>query len=544
MKIKVFTRLRHWPWATRVGGFILSLLVHLVVLLAFVTTRFTVKIHQQIRPVINVLAITPEDRIALRPPPQMTMAPSRSRSDTFAAQAAGAIDAQSGSRHPQPAVSGQSTTQDGNGFGQGKTSGLPLVFSTTAGANIGRPGGNTSLLDYLRPEKLAEVTRKVLPFAPGSAGFGRPGQSDSGGPGVTSPALAGNRTIVFEPRSQAYFLPRGVDVSSWAERAVRAILHNWLLFPDNQTSRGGEAGIEVAYGPDGRPVTTEITRSSGIPAIDQAALNSLRLSAGAVKLPHEFAQTPRRAFFLFRLTTPNLNPLANVSQPQPAETRDDAIVQRVGLVLNEAFRSTELPGRLALGIDMKIPAYFKLLREDNDVIAAGQLLPGDNRVMLSTDGFFQRSGIHSYWLELFENGRRWQRHIQLDLKIEKKVDSGQLDDEIRRSGYGVAIFMEARLLAYDRRPLPVRHDSLIEADRIRSGPPSYQDADEKQLQRAELPVLAIPFLAYKYLVKPQLEKSKSAPTIYFRQLQAVYRFPDAEKGSQPMEVVYLVQSSF
>lgn len=125
-------------------------------------------------------------------------------------------------------------------------------------------------------------------------------------------------------------------------------------------------------------------------------------------------------------------------------------VERMGLVENMAFKGSDVPSQLTLGVEVENGAQYRLLYR-SQVVAGGLMQKGFNFVRVPTKGLFKGSANHPYRLELkvgkFTVGKNFKLNITCDLP----GNSGQVKQEIRAAGYGVAMFIENRLIAYHKK---------------------------------------------------------------------------------------------
>ncbi|MCP5102338.1 MAG: hypothetical protein GY950_03115 [bacterium] len=218
------------------------------------------------------------------------------------------------------------------------------------------------------------------------------------------------------------------------------------------------------------------------------------------------------------------------------------LVSRLGLVRDSAFRRSVLPRELTVGVEMDKETHYRLLYR-GEVLAGGLLQKGFNFIQLPTAGLFRQSGTHAYVLDLKAGELTVQKSFQLDVKCYSPGNSGQVKDYIRKSGYGVAMFIENRLIAYHKKSV-TQHRLTVEdnhklrrmGDRLVGRPPDPLNREEKALQRASLPVLAIPMLAYKHLIKPKLKKKPKKVILTFDNLSATFLRKDRENVERPLEV--------
>lgn len=125
------------------------------------------------------------------------------------------------------------------------------------------------------------------------------GNGGAGGPGGTGGnGFAGTG-------AGAYFDTQGYDLGPWGNRVVAIVRSNWSVPP--AASLGLKGIVTISFSVDkisGKLQNLQIVSSSGIPAFDQAALNSLKISNPFPPLPSDFPRSNLGAVFRFFYNTP------------------------------------------------------------------------------------------------------------------------------------------------------------------------------------------------------------------------------------------------
>ncbi|HEX7502910.1 MAG TPA: TonB family protein [Acidobacteriota bacterium] len=127
-----------------------------------------------------------------------------------------------------------------------------------------------------------------LPFDAAPLGGNAPAGGE-GGDGTASMALAGN----------AFFDSRGYDITPWAKRMVYRVKKNWIYPPASLYGLKGTVGIYVLIERDGAVSRVFIRKTSNIRPFDQAAFNAIELSAPLPPLPDDFPHENLPAYLLF-----------------------------------------------------------------------------------------------------------------------------------------------------------------------------------------------------------------------------------------------------
>ncbi len=131
-------------------------------------------------------------------------------------------------------------------------------------------------------------------------------------------------------------------------------------------------------------------------------------------------------FFLLFLFQSHL-PAAPQEQHQPQNQeekliRDVTLVDKPGWIKEKNKNDNNrlpLPNPLTIGIDMAKETVFKLTAaESKQTIAAGTLTQGMNMIDLPTNGLFQKSGSHTYVLEVKADEIEQEKIFILETRIE------------------------------------------------------------------------------------------------------------------------------
>jgi hypothetical protein len=203
------------------------------------------------------------------------------------------------------------------------------------------------------------------------------------------------------------------------------------------------------------------------------------------------------------------------------------VILRTGLIRDRAFENSSLPDRVTVGVEMSVSVNYRLMHKDQ-MLRGGVLAQGLNFIRIPAAGLFDKSGVHRYSLDMKSGDLTIQKEIVLDITCQRPDDSGQATDKMRETGYGVAMFIENRLIAFHKKTVKRHRLSRAQMDRnLRLGdrlvgrPPDPLDIEGKQFERASIPILAIPVMAYKYL-KPKLKKKKKKVVKTFDSLSVTY----------------------
>jgi TonB family protein len=99
---------------------------------------------------------------------------------------------------------------------------------------------------------------------------------------------------------KAAFNINQIDLSPWARNVVEKIQKNWTIPSSQEDEAKNAVEVTVSIGKNGDLLNLSIRNSSAHPALDQAALNAIRMSAPFPELPNNFPDDRMEAHFLFR----------------------------------------------------------------------------------------------------------------------------------------------------------------------------------------------------------------------------------------------------
>ncbi|MCX6584176.1 MAG: TonB C-terminal domain-containing protein [Candidatus Aminicenantes bacterium] len=547
--MKTFTDIFTWKkpeLRTRVFFTLFSILFHILFVYFFYTARFEIREIESRDTVIEIRPLIAEKTFL----PSIPMP---------GPQARGALKADAKSR---PSGSAKTIPPGTGAPANGRT--LPPAAGAETPGQVPAPGEIASIQKqplsapfnpsrYLKPETLDEIFRrmeqeKVRPEVPiiAEAPAGKTDGADNADSG-----------IVTDIDTKAYFNSRGFDISFWAQKVAARIFENWFipaeLMPGMESD--GEVGIAVSIKKSGQVITQKIQRPSNLQLLDQAALNALIISSPFPALPRAYANDTLEAYFLFNYHFPVSRPRQSwEKEPPPLKLPINSLISSLGLVKGTLFAGSVLPQNLVLGIEVSQKVYYRLMSEDRSV-GGGILQEGFNFIEIPAAGLFKDSGIHKYTLDMRvgEAGETMQSlSFLLDIRCDLQSNSGLVREEVRRAGYGLALFVQNRLVAFHKKSIQFR--SLLPQDKSRKErrlDVMGRRADDplqfmgEQRPQAVVPIIPMAVLAYKYLLKPALKKKveeivKVKPALFDR-LSGTFLVKDAGGVESPLDVTVTIQ---
>ena len=435
---------------------------------------------------------------------------------------------------------------------------------------------------YLKPENLAEILRrieqeKMRPVIPSSSAITSTigGTSTAGEPGAE---VGANSDIVIDAEGQAYFDSKGFDLTLWARKVTARILENWFipaeLMPGNEAN--GVVGIAAVIKKNGMIITQKIQRPSDMQLLDQAALNAFIISSPFPPLPSAYTDETLNVYFLFNYHFPISKPV----QTAPKESsllkiQKDSLITSLGLVKGNLLDGSVPPKFLVLGIEVKQNTYYRLMSEDQS-IASGLLQEGPNFIEIPASGMFQRSRTYNYILyskpanperngnvgnvidivsadniPKISNGEQTLA-FSLNIVSNLSVNSGQVREEIRKTGYGLALFVQNRLIAFHKKS--VQYRNLFPQDRSRKEqelnymgrrPDNPLQFIGEHHPQATMPILPMALMAGKFLLKKAHDKKKEEAAKMklniVDRLSGTFLIKDSDGVDKPLDVMVAFQ---
>jgi hypothetical protein len=137
-------------------------------------------------------------------------------------------------------------------------------------------------------------------------------------------------------------------------------------------------------------------------------------------------------------------------------------VSEMAFVKSDIYQGPSPPDKLIIGIDIASDAYYRL-SDKGGVVKGGLLKRGFNSISIKADDFFQKSGIHPYFLDLKKGDLIVSKQIEIDIQIEfsvkvkrkiKVTDKPVANPEFKISMFvGNELIIESKKLAYENLPL-------------------------------------------------------------------------------------------
>jgi outer membrane biosynthesis protein TonB len=287
-------------------GFLISLLVHLLVLLFLVQVRFSMIEIPAKTQIIQIVPMSPPLPVEPPAPPPVYVRPfvleggaaGHARGGSFAKGAAAEAAIPRGkaaprrgpgpSGPPPPAGTGVQVTAAAKTAPEPPAKNRPRLTIDMDRISRKLKEKGVSARAALETGFPAGPANDGLPFTdvPPAAGSSASG---AGGDGTASTALGGH----------AFFDSRGYDITPWAKRMVYRVKKNWIFRPLSPYGLKGTVGIYLLIERDGAVSSIYIRKTSNIRPLDQAAFNAITLSVPLPPLPDDFPHANLPAYLLF-----------------------------------------------------------------------------------------------------------------------------------------------------------------------------------------------------------------------------------------------------
>lgn len=178
----------------------------------------------------------------------------------------------------------------------GPASGFQLVYPKGGQLSLAKPAENP-VEQLLRPNRYKATDLKIgKVLRPDAARPGSGGGGGYGGPVGQGGGSGGGRI----PGSG---LPENIvryDFTPWANEVTAMIQKYWSVAQTGNTAWRGEVGIMVLVKKTGELLGADITKSSNIDVLDQAALRALEKCAPFPPLPADFPASSLEMYLVFQ----------------------------------------------------------------------------------------------------------------------------------------------------------------------------------------------------------------------------------------------------
>ncbi len=269
------------PVISRREGVLLSLVVHLVLTIAYLLTPEGFFASS----VVPVNPATPQDDVQF-----VMMEPLQERSVPPPAQAeASDLDRRATTRERAPSPENAAPFSRGNTMD--KVVGAPSAESPKGDNGSGPPNPNA---DPSPPAPDAPSLAAADSTPPKGAGQGLARSLQNLSQFLKQDNYQNERGGQPEQDAQISFDSKGVDFGWWLRRFVAHVKSNWFI-PQMAQITSGRVVITFNVHRNGFITDIEVIKSSGHRALDSAAVNALRTSSPTVALPPEYPDD--KAFF-------------------------------------------------------------------------------------------------------------------------------------------------------------------------------------------------------------------------------------------------------
>ncbi|MGI8989640.1 MAG: TonB family protein [Bryobacteraceae bacterium] len=160
-----------------------------------------------------------------------------------------------------------------------------LAFETPGASSSSGPKGLTPRLAVPAPS-IEEAVRNVARGNSGGGLSGGDSEMAPAPPGLNLPASAGRPRVDFQLQSD----PMGVDFKPYILQVLQTVRRNWFaVYPESaKLGQRGMVNLTFSIEPGGTIPKAIVSSSSGVRALDQAAVAALSASNPLSPLPAEF----------------------------------------------------------------------------------------------------------------------------------------------------------------------------------------------------------------------------------------------------------------
>ncbi len=100
-----------------------------------------------------------------------------------------------------------------------------------------------------------------------------------------------------------FFNIKQFDLKPWAQRVINRINNNWTIPLALKIGATGIVGVRATFNKNGEILKIKVEQNSGLPSLDQSALDAVERSAPIPALPSDFPDESLDAFFVFEYGT-------------------------------------------------------------------------------------------------------------------------------------------------------------------------------------------------------------------------------------------------
>ena len=223
-------------------------------------------------------------------------------------------------------------------------------------------------------------------------------------------------------------------------------------------------------------------------------------------------------------------------------------ISEMAFVESEIYQGPIPPEKLIVGIDIESDAYYKL-SNDEGVIKGGLLKKGFNSIHVKAGDFFQKSGSHTYFLDLKKGdlvvSKKIEVDIQIDspLKVRKKIEV--TDRPVPNPEFKISLFVgdeliiESKKLSYEN--LPVKLHLPPWPDELRPYGPIYENKFALNSFAISDAVGAI-YQLYKLIKNGKKDDTKPKPIQKQMQVRTTFLKEGAEGEAEEFSAVITLKT--
>jgi hypothetical protein len=128
----------------------------------------------------------------------------------------------------------------------------------------------------------------------------------------------------------------------------------------------------------------------------------------------------------------------------------DPLISGVSLVKSLSYNRDVPPMRIILGIDLRKEAHYKLLDEEG-VLRGGLFMKGFNVLHIDSPGYFEKSGLHTFTLDVISGNVHQTRTISLEIKVDAPKLPEKKSAPPKEIKYNLSMYVGDRLIISSKK---------------------------------------------------------------------------------------------
>jgi hypothetical protein len=139
-----------------------------------------------------------------------------------------------------------------------------------------------------------------------------------------------------------------------------------------------------------------------------------------------------------------------INQTQQEVNVVDPLISGVSLVKSLSYNQNVPPSRIVLGIEMKVRAHYKLSGEAG-VLRGGLFMKGFNVLHIDSLGYFERSGLYTFTLDVVSGDVSQTKTISLEIKVDSPKLPAKKKDPPKEIKYHLFMYVGDHLIVSSKK---------------------------------------------------------------------------------------------